>query len=187
MKEVLIAYGTRYGSTEEISRYISEILENKGLNTTLLNLKGLKPNNFPNLSKFSGVLIGSGIKIAQWTKETKKFLEITKDFLKGNKKILGVFLSCGNARDPERILKARKEYIEVFLAQKEIIADLYDAFGGIFDLSKNSNVGFLGKKMLKTVLKNEKDINLNERNDFRDWNQIKKFAENYAKLVQNSK
>ncbi|MBL7118503.1 hypothetical protein ISS96_00625 [Candidatus Bathyarchaeota archaeon] len=38
-KKILIAYGTRYGSTEEISQRIAEVLESKGLTTQLIDLK----------------------------------------------------------------------------------------------------------------------------------------------------
>ena len=37
--KVLIAYGTRYGSTEEISQDIAKILQDKGVNCDIINLK----------------------------------------------------------------------------------------------------------------------------------------------------
>jgi flavodoxin len=41
-KNVLIAYGIRFGSAEEISQEISKILESRGLATQLLDLKNTK-------------------------------------------------------------------------------------------------------------------------------------------------
>ena len=41
-KKVLIAYGSRYGSTEEIVRAMVQILEKEGLETQLLDLRHTK-------------------------------------------------------------------------------------------------------------------------------------------------
>lgn len=38
-KNVLIAYGSHYGSTEEISHEIAKVLKNEGLTTRLVDLK----------------------------------------------------------------------------------------------------------------------------------------------------
>ena len=38
-KRVLIAYGTRFGSTEEITSKFAEIMRSKGLDTTVINVK----------------------------------------------------------------------------------------------------------------------------------------------------
>ncbi len=37
MKRVLIAYGTRYGSTEEVSYKIANILKERGMDTLIQN------------------------------------------------------------------------------------------------------------------------------------------------------
>ena len=36
-KKILIAYGSRYGSTEEIARAMAQILETEGLETQVLD------------------------------------------------------------------------------------------------------------------------------------------------------
>ena len=67
-KKVLIVYGSRFGSTEEISINFKQTLEDSGFIVDLINLKS-KNNKIPNIDNYSGVLIGSGIHIARWTKE----------------------------------------------------------------------------------------------------------------------
>lgn len=96
-KNVLIAYGTRFGSTEEISREIAKILESKRLVTQLLDLKSTKEKDWVSLESFDGVLVGSGIKIGKWMKEPKKFLKNHREEFKKRKKILGLFVSSGYA------------------------------------------------------------------------------------------
>jgi menaquinone-dependent protoporphyrinogen oxidase len=185
MKKVLIIYGTRYGSTEEVSNKIVNTLKEKGIDTPAINSKDLIAENQPNLEEYDGVIIGSGIKVGQWTKETKKFIENNLEFFKNSKVVLGVFVSSGLASNPEKVVELKKEYIENVLNQYGITADLYDLFGGVLDLSKDSNIGFLGKKMVKMVSKEDHRIKPNQRNDLRDWNQIKQFTENYANLLKN--
>ena len=119
------------------------------------------------------------------TKGTKKFIENNIEFFKNSNIVLGVFVSSGMASNPEKIVELKKDYIEKVLNQYGITADLYDVFGGVLDLSKDSNIGFLGKKMIKMVSKEDPRIKPNQRNDLRDWNQIKEFTENYANLLKN--
>ena len=146
MKKVLIVYGTRYGSTEEVSNKLVDILKEKEIDTSAINSKDLITENQPNLEDYDGIIIDSGIKVGQWTKETKKFIDNNLEFFKNSNVVLGVFVSSGLATNPEKMVELKKEYIENVLNQYGITADLYEVFGGALDLSKDSNVGFLGKK-----------------------------------------
>jgi len=186
MKRVLIAYGTRYGSTEEVSYKIANILKEKGMDTLIQNFKEMTTENQPKLEEYDGIIIASGIKVGKWTKESKKFLENNLEFFKNSDKTIGVFVSSGLASNPNKIVELKKDYIEKVINQYGISADLYDVFGGILDLSKDSNIGFLGKKIIKMVSKEDPNVKLNQRNDLRDWNQIQEFAEKFAEKI-NSK
>ena len=55
-KSVLIAYGTRFGSTEEISNKFVEIMRSQGLDTTLINVK---TDKWPPVAQFDAILIDS--------------------------------------------------------------------------------------------------------------------------------
>ena len=191
-KKVLVAYGSRYGSTEEIARTIAETLQQEGLNTQLLDLKRTKQKEWPRLALFDAVLVGSGIKIGRWTGEASSFLKKHADELKTAKAkglVVGVFVSCGMASTPEKRPEARQTYIEKVVTELGIkdAVDAYDAFGGVYDLSPSAPMGFLDKKMLAMGAQQMiKDGQLTEgaRNDLRDWNQIRTFAEHFADLVK---
>lgn len=193
-KKVLVAYGSRYGSTEEIARAIAETLEQEGLNTQLLNLKRTKQKEWPRLAPFDAVLVGSGIKIGRWTGEASSFLKKHVDelnALKAKGLVVGVFVSCGTATTPEKRQEAQQKYIEKILTELGIkdAVDAYDAFGGVYDLSPSAPMGFLDKKMLAMGAQQMiKDGQLTEgaRNDLRDWNQIRTFAEHFADLVKDA-
>lgn len=74
------------------------------------------------------------------------------------------------------------------MAELGIEADIYDAFGGVFDFSKSSKMGFLDKKIAKMAVKgiakeSGTRIDENVKIDLRDWGQIRAFAEKFAELL----
>ncbi|KYK33896.1 MAG: hypothetical protein AYK18_04205 [Theionarchaea archaeon DG-70] len=149
MSKVLIAYGSRFGCTEEVSHKIAEVLENQGMETQVSNLRKTKSKEWPLLKEFDGVLVGSGIKIGKWTKEPKNFLKKHKEEL--NKKVLGIFVCSGYAaKDPDY---ARKEYLEKAMEELGVTTDMYEAFGGVFDFSESSTMGFLDRRQREWLTK----------------------------------
>lgn len=184
-KKVLIAYGSRFGCTEEVSQKIGNILQEEGIEYELVNLRKTQSKNWPKLDQFDGILIGSGIKISRWTKEPKSFMKKHKDVL--NSKKIGIFVCSGAAAvDKDH---ARKEYLEKVMNEVGVTAQAYDAFGGVMDLSEDSPLGFLDKRMLRMGVKEmtkDSDIEVKdgEKTDFRDWDQITTFAQEFAKLVK---
>jgi menaquinone-dependent protoporphyrinogen oxidase len=184
MTKVLILFGTRFGSTQEVCERIADILEDKGIQTLMLNLEDSTSRDAANLEEFDGLMVASGIRAGKMTKETRNFIEANSDYLKAMNMPLGFFVSSGMATTPEKIAKFREEYIEDYLDQYNIEPDLYDVFGGVIDLSADSNLGFFAKKMVKEISEQDPKIKPNQKNDLRDWEQIRAFAEKYAKLFQ---
>lgn len=180
MKKVLIAYGTRFGTTQDTSEKVRDFLAEKDIEVSLVNLK----DNEPTLSGFDGVLIGTGIKISMWAKTTKKFIKKHKEELQNRKFLLGVFVSCGTASDKDKIKEAKQKYIEKKLHKIGLNYDISEAFGPIYDFSETSIMGNMNKKMMKAGLKDEGWEEIEDiRYDLRDMEQIKKFAENFATLL----
>jgi menaquinone-dependent protoporphyrinogen IX oxidase len=146
------------------------------------------------LASFNGSLVGSGIKISRWTGEATSFLKKHADELKALKAkglVVGVFVSCGLAATPEKLGEARQKYIEKVLTDLGIkdAVDTYDAFGGVYDLSSSAPMGFLDKRMLamgaKQMVKEGVQLTEGARNDLRDWDQIRTFAEHFVDLVKD--
>lgn len=178
MKRVLLIYGTRYSSTKEISQEIEKVLKEKNIEVNAFNLAEEK--DIPSLDEFDGLLIGSGIKMGKMTKNVRKFVDKNEDTLRNRKNILGLFISCGTAGEAGKREKAKKDYIDKFLKDKNIEADMEEAFGGVFDLSEDSNLGFLSKKVLKMTAKEDPNITPGEKNDQRDWEFIREFADKFC-------
>jgi menaquinone-dependent protoporphyrinogen oxidase len=181
-KRVLIAYGSRFGSTEEIARKIGEVLAREGIEPEYVDLRKTGEGKWPSPLDFDGILVGSGIRIAKWTKEAESFLEKNKDYFQG-KKALGLFVSCGSAvQDKEQ---ARKDYLEKVIDTLGVTAVMYEAFGPLYDLSSSSKMGFLDKRMLKMASEKAWEeaglqIDKNGRNDLRDWKRIEEFGREFA-------
>ena len=180
MKKVLIAYGTRFGTTKDTSEKLRDHLMAKDIDISLINLE----DNDPSLGGFDGVLVGTSIKISMWVKVAKKFVKKHKKELANRNFIFGVFVSCGTASEKSRIKEAKDKYIEKKMQKIGLNYDISDAFGPIYDFSETSTMSNMNQKMMKAGLKDEgwekvEDI----RYDLRDMEQIKKFAEDFATLI----
>ena len=187
-KNILVAYGSRYGCTESIAHNIIKLLNSKEeLHVKISNLTGTKASDWPLIANYDGVLIGSGIRLGMWTKETKRFLLECKKQINNNKPILGVFVSCGYAADPKYYPEAIKLFLERVMQKAGIKPDLYDAFGGVFDYSKQTKKNYINRKILNW---GARDLNLNVKydsiNDFRDWKKIEDFTEEFVSLLINN-
>lgn len=187
MNKVLLLFGTRYGTTKEISQKLQEILENNEISTLLINLND-NIVQIPSIQDFDGIIIGTGIRITKWSKNVIKFIENNLDNLKNYKNKFGLFISCGTASNKNSIKKAIDQFITPKLKKYELNPDIYDAFGGIFDLRDSTNLSWIGQKILKIVLKKQEGIRNPEKKiyNFINWNQIHEFGEKFVKIINNS-
>lgn len=179
MKKVLLIYGTRYGATREITEKIAETLKSSGLEVRLVNSAEEK---VPPLKGYEGVLIGTGIKMGMWTKKIKKVVKQNADALNHRDFKLGLYVCCGLAAEKDKIPEAIDTYIVKKLEKLGLTPDLYDAFGGTYDLREDSNIGKVMRKILEGILKKERGLEVVESKvyDFRDWDQIQSFAGKFA-------
>ncbi len=180
MKKVLIAYSTRFGTTQNTSEKIRDILTTKEIDVSLINIKEKEPS----LTGFDGVLIGTGIKISMWTKPMKKFIKKHKNELIGRNFKLGLFVSCGTASEKEKIREAKEKYINKKMQKIGLTYDIADAFGPIYDFSETSIMSKMNQKMMKAGLKDDGWEKVDDiLYDLRDMDQIQKFAEDFASLL----
>ena len=187
-KQILIAYGSRYGCTEEISYEIAKYFEKtKGYNTKLLNLRG--KDLWISIEEFNGIIIGTGIRIGKWSKETKSFLKKCTQIENSIKPIIGVFISCGYASDPKYYPNAIQSFLLDILDDIGVksLINIYDVFGGVFDFSNSTKLSRIDKKILKLGARDlSMNIDYTEKNDYRDWNIIYDFCAQFDTLVDQS-
>ena len=184
---VLIAYASRFGSTSEISQEIGDILRQENFTVDLIDLKG-NSGKIPNLTDYEGVLVGSGIRMGRWTKEGLNFLEKNRKEL--NQKHLGLFVSSGEAANPQTYEKAKKKYLEEILRKMGLLQSdvMIEAFGGVFDLSASNHYSFFEKKMLKRIATSSAGFVVQDgkMNDFRNWQLIREWATAFGDQIKTS-
>jgi len=184
MKSIAVIYGTRHEGTTGIAEKIAEILIQNGFNVVLQNIaEKFDLENFFR-KDFGGFILGSGIQMGRWTPGMKKFIvknrgHFTKEGVK-----LGMFVSCGTAHSSDGSLNACTDYVQFFAKDLGVKPDLMAAFGGIYDFSKNSNLNFAIKFILKNVVKKETpgQFNMKDVNDFRNWDDVVTFTNNFSAL-----
>ena len=183
-KRILIAYGTHYGATEEISKEIAKKQKEKGFQTQIFNLGVGKAKDWPSLDHIDGLILGTSMKVNAWKKQVKSFLDRHKTNFKIKK--LGLF-TCGAyaIAEPE---KAREDIANRLMKRFELKADIHEAFGGVLDFSEDSKLGRSGRLALKLAamgISKETgfEFNMDGCNDFRDWDKIRSFADAFAEIL----
>lgn len=178
--KILIAVGSKYGSTHEIAMKITEIFSEKGFQVDLINLNERKLSKKEQIEKYSGILLGSGIYAGKWTPKIKKFIKKYNSFLKD--KALAAFVVCGEAHDPNRKELSQTKFVQNYLDKFGICPDFGAVFPGVIDFSENTPYNKIELKILKKITKKEGNVSQNEKNDFRNWKDIEEFARNYADM-----
>ncbi|MBL7168975.1 hypothetical protein ISS40_09885 [Candidatus Bathyarchaeota archaeon] len=181
--KVLIAYGSRWGSTEEIAGRLAGFLGEEGVEADLLDVK--RNRNWPSLEGYDGVIVGSGVKISKWMREPQAFLRRKANELKGRR--VAIFVSCMSVlADPE---SARRDLLERVAEEAGVEAVLMEAFGPLADLGPRSKMGFIDRKIAGAAmagLSKDKGLEFDAggRNDLRDWGRIREFTRRFAESLR---
>jgi menaquinone-dependent protoporphyrinogen IX oxidase len=118
---VLVAFVTAGGATEQYARVIGDRLRERGHAVDLVDLKRTKVND---LSNYSAIVLGTGVRVTLVYRKGKRFLA-RKD-LKG--KPLAIYLSSGMAIDDRA--KAKERFLAPIIRKNGLSPIMYDAFPG---------------------------------------------------------
>ena len=144
----LVVYGTRYGTAKEIAEEISGILKDEMVDVKLVNAKEIRDHD---VSVFDLIVVGSGIKMGKWTKESINFLKKNRNIL-SNKKV-ALFVSCGASNTEKSMAEGQEKYLDniskEYLTNKPIATGL---FGGVYDPNVNHGLMF---KFVNRFIKKE--------------------------------
>ena len=160
----LIAYATKYGSSEKCAKILSQSLTG---NVDLCNLKTEKDLD---LSKYNIIIIGSSIYIGQIRKEAKEFCTNKLEELR-NKKI-GLYICC--MREGEEALVQTKNAFPKELFDNAVAKEY---FGGEFSFNK---MNFLEKFVVKMVSKkneNKEPLDIKKNISNLSEDKIRKFTQ----------
>ena len=122
--KTLVAYETKGGATAESARKIADVLRTKfQLEVDLVDLAEQKVHD---LSIYSNVVVGAGVRAGRVYSKALKFLQ-------GNftDKKVAFFVSCGQGGDPNKCEEAKVKFAEDTLVRyPNINAVAWEAFGG---------------------------------------------------------
>ncbi len=183
-KKVLIAYGSRYGATEGVAIKIAEIFRDNNVLAEVVDLK--EKSDFDNFDNYDGLIIGSSIKIGQWTRHVKNFVRNMRLEIQKFAGPFGFYVCSAYAALEEQYAKVKEEYIPEKLTEFGVSISYYDAFGGVIDFTESSRMGWLEKKIMKLAGRQAvgEPVEEEEYTDLRDWDQIEKFAQGFLDLLK---
>ncbi len=182
----LIAYCTRYGATESTSEEIARVLRDEGFDVRVVNTKNEKVKD---ISEYDLVIIGAGMQMSRWCKESEKFLDKFQEELR--EKRTAIFISSGAEMilEHDGLTTEMEENRQKFLfdkVEKYLLNPVALAiFGGVWDYNK---MGFVFKKTMGPFRMKLEEVGIKEVEpgvyDTRNWDEIRKWAKDLAENVR---
>lgn len=167
----LVAYGSRWGSTEEVARELTSLLRKGGRTTDMLDLG---KNETVDLEAYDMVVIGSGIAYGSWSKGALRFLDLNASAL--SEKRVAMFACCGDLLfDPSKAEEYERKYLQDVARRYELEPFSLGLFGGVIDFERYSFLvkGILSMKNAGKKDMKERGIDPDKPYDFRDWEKIR--------------
>lgn len=123
---VLVAFATRYGSTQEVAEAITAALRESGLEVDLEHLKTVKT-----LEGYRAVVLGAPLQMFKWHKDALAFLERHKQALS---RLPTAVFALGPFNDVEKEWNDVRAQLDKALAKFPWFAPVaVQVFGGKFD------------------------------------------------------
>ncbi len=174
-----MVYGTRWGGTIGVAERIADSLEKSGWMVDVYNARG----SVPLVASYDLIVVGSGIRADQWTKETLTFLQKNADALRA--KMTAMFVSCSMAerKDPHVREEARETYLPKVAERFGLKPISYGFFCGIINMKQSH--GLLADLVVKLNWRNLRRHGLDTMGvtDNRDWAAIETWANDLAKAA----
>lgn len=173
---VLVAFGTKYGSTAKVADAVASELIARGASVEVVDLRERIPTD---LDRYDLVIVGSPVFIGKWTKPAQEFLRKNADALA--KKKVALFACCSDILFEDKVEAARKMYLEDVAGSNGLEPVAMGLFGGEVDFAK---YGMFTRFLLSRVGAKEemekKGMDISRPYDFRDWERIRKWARDLA-------
>jgi menaquinone-dependent protoporphyrinogen oxidase len=166
---VLVAYGTKYGATAEIAKVIGETLVAAGVPADVVSA-----DKAGDVAAYDAVVLGSAVYAGRWREEAVDFLLAREAALAARPTWIFSSGPTGEG-DPATLLKGwRFPEAQQPIADRIMPRDLA-VFGGAIDADKINLAERLILKMVKAPA-----------GDFRDWDNIKTWANGIAAALANN-
>ena len=184
--KTLVAYCTRYGATASTSEEIAKVLREEGFDVHVANLKKEKVKD---ISEYDFIIVGAGMQMFRWCKESEKFLNKFQKDLRERK--TAIFVSSGGKAiqeydgQTEEIEENWQKYLVEKAEKYSINPVALGMFGGVWDYNKMS---FIFKKTMGPFRIKLEEVGIPEVEpgvfDTRDWDEIRNWAKDLAEKVR---
>ena len=164
---VLVAYGSRFGSTAEIAEAIASELREGGFDVDCVPAHDAKTAD-----GYDGVVLGSAVYMRRWRRDARRFLE--KHARELERVPFWVF-SSGSVGAPEQRDPDWEEPAKVMALVERLGVREHVVFGGSIPAKPT---GFMQKAMASEMPE--------EFRDLRDWDEIRAWAAGIARSLQAS-
>ncbi len=164
---ILVAYETKYGSTEEIAKKIGEVLVEAGMSTDILPI-----DRISDLAPYKVIVLGSAVFTGDWCKVAANFLEANEKALA--EKTVWLFssgpLGEGSVEEDSQGWQFPKKLQPIAdrIAPRDIVV-----FHGKVDVDKLSLLHKFMSKVAKVPV-----------GDFRKWDAITSWAKDIAEALK---
>ena len=181
-KKILVAYGTRYDSTEKVAMKLAERIITHGHSA---DLKNLQISAADYIASYDGIIVGTGIKKAGWTSEIDNFLKDNKTQLQN--KPFGFFICSGHSAEEKNY--AKNDFCLSRLNKMGINPHVCNAVAAISSSGIGDKVGVFGKmfKRKKDGIVAYEDVvdAADEINDFVNWRDVEEFASSFVEVLKD--
>ena len=163
---VLVAYATRYDSTQEVAEAVAATLRERGLEVDIQPMRKVRT-----LEGYRAVVLGAALYIGRWHKDARRFLSRHREAL--TERPVAIF-ALGPLHTDEKEWQGSRAQLDQELAQFPWLTPVaLELFGGKFDPAKlHFPWSFL------PALKNM------PASDVRDWTAIRAWASKLAAKLQ---
>jgi menaquinone-dependent protoporphyrinogen IX oxidase len=185
---VLNAYCTRYGATASTSEEIANGLRQEGFDVRVVNTKKEKVRS---ISEYDLVIVGAGLQMFRWCKESEKFLKKFQNDLRSIK--TAIFVSSGGiaVMKHDGQTEEMEDHWQKHLVDKaeeySIDPIALGRFGGIWDYNK---MNFVFRKSMGPFRMKLEEVGIKEVEsgvyDTRDWDEIRKWTKDLVQKVRGN-
>jgi len=162
---VLVAYATRYGSTQEVAEAVAATLRECGLVVDIQPMREVRT-----LAGYSAVVLGAPLYMFRWHKDARRFLSRHREAL--TERPVAIFALGPFVTGDEKEWQGSREQLDKELAKLPRLTPVaLEIFGGKFDPAK---LRFPYKLFMRQV----------PASDLRDWTVIRAWASSMAEKLQ---
>lgn len=162
--QILVAYATRYGSTEQTARVVASVLAAEGLSVDVRTVEQVQ-----SLEPYSAVVVTAAIYIGRLHKKARRFLKARRAELE---RVPVALIVAGPVTRNEKDWTTARTQLDRELARMPWLRPVAQKIvGGKWDPAK---LGFIFRWTLRNV----------KGGDARDWPAIRKAARELAGILQ---